>query len=290
MKKVIAYFIISLFIITLLFQSSSYANSPPPKDDFELHLIFENVDNEYPCYATILWDEIFEESNHKDSLYDTDPQKAYEISTAFASYKDVDNYNVPKTWWKCSEDTKLIWSTYRKGNFKVLIYLPDLEEFIVSKEYARGYADNYYSVNIKKALNNLKKGNHELKIEKGKGFKQEVNNLLWRMFFTIAIELFIALLFGFRKIKQILIIFFTNVFTQLLLNILMHLLIYNEVADYFIILIVVEFLVFILESSIYIKFLNKFSKKPASNTKIVTYTFIANLISLFLGLLLSIGA
>jgi hydrogenase-4 membrane subunit HyfE len=105
---------------------------------------------------------------------------------------------------------------------------------------------------------------------------------------TVAIELGIALLFGFRGKKQFRFILLVNAVTQIALNIALNIINYRFGQLAFIVLYIpLEIAVFIVEAFLYTWYLKKRSEKKVSSWKPCIYALAANTASFALGFLLS---
>lgn len=126
-------------------------------------------------------------------------------------------------------------------------------------------------------------------VSKSYNFHAEVFPLLCRILLTIAVELIVGILFQMRKKNQILLIGFTNLATQLILNLLLNLINYKYGPHaYLLHYIRMEIVVFIIEGLIYGRFLYHKSTTNNSKTNAWIYALIANLASLFVGIILSL--
>lgn len=116
----------------------------------------------------------------------------------------------------------------------------------------------------------------------------ELGSFAVRMILTIAIEIAVALLFGYRAKKQLLLLAGVNAGTQLLLNVLLNLFNSNTGAATFVILYAIfELMVFALEAAVYYPLLHKFSQKPKAKWMAVVYAAAANAGSFGAGILLA---
>jgi hypothetical protein len=105
---------------------------------------------------------------------------------------------------------------------------------------------------------------------------------------TIAIELCIALLFGFRTKKQILVIGLTNIVTQTILNILLNVFNYHQGAFGFIFNYVwMELVVFVIEGVVYAKLLRRYETRAERKIHPWLYAFAANILSFAVGMLIA---
>jgi len=218
-------------------------------------------------------------------LYDLDRS----IWKAFVDYKDPDGYYFLQRGWTVSETGEIAWTYYPPENFKILLYYPETETFVSSGSYERYAFDTYYTVDMEGVrigsveYNEDLSTNERINAYRSYNYRKELLSLAVRILLTIAIEMAVALLFGFRQKKQLQILALVNITTQLLLNLLLNIIHYNAGPLAFITSYVFfEFIVFALEAVLYCRFLKKVSLKK-ENEYYVLYSFIANSASFWVG-------
>lgn len=109
-----------------------------------------------------------------------------------------------------------------------------------------------------------------------------------RMILTVIVEIAVALLFGYRAKKQLLLLAGVNAGTQLLLNVLLNLFNCNTGAATFVLLYAIfELAVFALEAAVYYPLLHKFSHKPKAKWLALVYAAVANAGSFGAGILIA---
>ena len=176
------------------------------------------------------------------------------------------------------------------SKFKILLYFPEYDSFVVSSETYEKYAfHSYYKVDANGIeIQSVSIDNREFRLKKAIRI-HELTSLISRILITIIIEVFIALIFGFREKKQLLIILVTNIITQSILNILLNLINYYQGGLMFVFHYVwMELLVIVIEIIAYCSFFNKYSRKvPIGKFKISLYALIANVASFFSGVLIA---
>ena len=119
--------------------------------------------------------------------------------------------------------------------------------------------------------------NERINAYRSYNYRMELLSLAVRILLTIAIEMVVALLFGFRQKKQL------QITTQLLLNLLLNIIHYNAGPLAFITSYVFfEVIVFALEAGLYCRLLKRVSPKK-ENGDFVLYSFIANSASFWVG-------
>lgn len=210
------------------------------------------------------------------------------------NYKDPDGYYFLQRSWKVSESKELAWTYYPPDDFKILLYYPETETFVSSGIYARYAFDTYYTVDMDGVdigsveYNDDLSTNERIEAYRSYNYRQEMLALGARIVLTILIEMMVALLFGFRQKKQLLILAVVNIITQIILNVLLNVINYNSgplAFTFFYVLF--ELIVFALEAVLYCTILKRLSEKKKEDAYYILYSFVANLISFGAGLFLA---
>lgn len=211
----------------------------------------------------------------------------YEIWEKFVSYKDKDGYHFLQYFSDCTETSQFVWGYYPPDRFKILIFFPEYDKFVVSEEAYEQYAfDSYYNVDANGLELQSISFIGNINATRSYDYKWELISLFARIIATITIEILIALLFGFRAKKQLLVIGIVNIITQSILNILLNVINYNQgsmmfVFNYF----WMEALVFIIEAKVYSVLLYKYSSTELTKKWLTSlYAFTANAVSFVIGL------
>lgn len=198
------------------------------------------------------------------------------VRQAMAAYQDPDGFYFLQTAWQCSETRPLAWTYYPPVTYKLLVYFPDTGEFLSSGVYSRYAFDNYYTVDLADLANG------QLVLRKSYDYTWELVSLLVRILATIALELAVAVPFGFAKKPFLRPILTVNVVTQILLNLGLNMIAYWMGGLAFMIFFwPLEVLVFIVEAVAYRPLLGRRGGASASLTTI--YAFTANVISCVAG-------
>lgn len=198
------------------------------------------------------------------------------VRQAMAAYQDPDGFYFLQTAWQCSETRPLAWTYYPPVTYKLLVYFPDTGEFLTSGVYSRYAFDNYYTVDLADLANG------QLVLRKSYDYTWELVSLLVRILATIALELAVAVPFGFAKKPFLRPILTVNVVTQILLNLGLNMIAYWMGGLAFMIFFwPLEVLVFIVEAVAYRPLLGRRGGASASLTTI--YAFTANVISCVAG-------
>lgn len=198
------------------------------------------------------------------------------VRQAMAAYQDTDGFYFLQTAWQCSETRPLAWTYYPPVTYKLLVYFPDTGEFLTSGVYSRYAFDNYYTVDLADLANG------QLVLRKSYDYTWELVSLLVRILATIALELAVAVPFGFAKKPFLRPILTVNVVTQILLNLGLNMIAYWMGGLAFMIFFwPLEVLVFIVEAVAYRPLLGRRGGASAPLTTI--YAFTANVISCVAG-------
>ena len=287
MKKKAFVFLLIIIISVSVFPISVHADTGPKPS---VQITFVNMGDEV-CYGTLL-------SKHKStgpaSAWDGNEEHIYdngldrEIWQAFAEHKDTDGFYFLQWGWKCNETKSLIWGYYPPDPFKILLYYPDSQTFIVSEICEKYAFDSYYTVNMSGISIDSVSEKTVLSPEKSYDYTWEIISFACRVVITILLEIGIALLFGFSKKKALLLIGGVNIATQIALNIALNVTNYYQGSTGFILnYILLELVVIAVEAVIYVLFLKKVNEKPVSNVKSIGYAFAANVASFAVGLIIA---
>lgn len=201
-----------------------------------------------------------------------------EIWDKFVDYQDGDGFYFLQYLVKCSDDVTLNWNYYPPERFKVLVYLPESDTFLVSEDVLDQYAfDSYFTVT-------KKSDDSALLVDQGSGRGWEVLAFLLRLALTLAVEMGIALLFGYRNRKQLLIIAAVNVVTQIGLNVGLMYGGYSAVFfGYILKYVVYELFIIIVEYIIYKAALRRCEQSEEKKRYPFMYALCANTASFLLG-------
>lgn len=264
---------------------------------------FENMGDEL-CYGTLLSERestgpasVWDGTEENARTYEENPYSNYFVRAvweAFVNYKDPDGYYFLQEGWTVSETKEIAWTYYPPSSFKILLYYPETGTFVSSGIYERYAFDTYYTVdmdgvNISSVKYNEDLGTYEgIEAYRSYNYQQEMLSLIARIVVTIVIEMIVALLFGFRKKKQLLILSIVNLITQIVLNVLLNIINYNSGPLVFTVFYALfEIAIFAIEAVLYCKILKKASEKQQKNWYYVTYSFVANLVSFGAGFFLA---
>jgi hypothetical protein len=213
---------------------------------------------------------------------DWKPENEKPIWEKFIAYEDTDGYYFLQEWWDCSETNQLNWTYYPPTPFKILLYFPETDSFYVSDIYERYAFDSYFSVDLSDYATS------PITARQSYDYTWEVISLVARIVLTIALELAIALLFGYREKKALGFLAIVNVITQVVLNVALNIINYRSGSMGFTFaFICMEILVFAIEAITYKAVLHRYSEKEKVNRRGVTYALVANTASFAIGLWLA---
>ncbi len=254
---------------------------------------FENM-GDVLCYGTLLSEK---PSTGPSSVWDGNEESAYhngnerysylditeDIWRAFVGYEDSDGYYfLQETIWKVNETKEIDSRYYPPQKFKILLYYPETKTFAVSGICERYAFDTCYTVDMAGADVGAA---GRLNARRTYQWQQETVSLAARIVITIAIEMGIALLFGFRGKKVLLLLAAVNTATQIVLNVLLNFINFRSgyvafVRGY----IGLEFAVFAFEAVLYVFLMRKFTEKAKPVWFYIVYALAANAVSFGAGL------
>ena len=212
--------------------------------------------------------------------------KDYDIFLKFAEYHDADGFYFLQFFKDCSHTQQFKWTYFPPQNFKILLYFPETDRFIVSDQSYERYAfDSYFTAKAYSSDGLNPKSADRLSIAKSYHYAKELPSLAVRIILTIAIELIVAVLFGFREKKQMRFFALVNGITQVALNIALNTInYYSGPLGFLLFYALLELAIFIAEEILYTAYLTKHSEKELPNWKPGLYALVANASSFILGL------
>lgn len=286
----------------MIFPITASADTGPKPS---VRIKFENLGDEL-CYGTLLsskpstgpssaWDGTEEDARHNENsngYYDWQ-DFGYDVWKAFVDYDEKDEFYFLQEAWQINETKELAWTYYPPNEFKILLYFPETGEYAVSGVYERYAFDSYFTVNMDDAklsvdYNEELSSDDRLNAYKSYNYSVEIGSLVARILITIVIEMAIALLFGYREKKQLLLLTGVNSGTQIILNVLLNIVNYNSGEMAFVVFyILFELIVFTIEAVLFYHFLNKISIKQKPKWLAVVYALVANFVSFGAGMLIA---
>ena len=201
-------------------------------------------------------------------------EEEYKASAAFFEYAAQDTFFY---WGRVFEleDGRVYWGYCPPDQFKILLYDTAADSIYASDETDRFAFDSFYRVTIQE--------DRSLRVDKESHLFKTICNVTVRLVNTLLVEILIARVFGYRAKREILIIVIANILTQVFLN--WYLIVDNyhpDTAPWFLLLLLMEPLIFIGEAVAYAKCLKSHSKKRS-----VFYAITANTASLLSGALVN---
>lgn len=286
MKKKLFYTLLCTIIFVAALSVTAYADMGPKPS---VQITFEGLSDEL-CYGTLLSKK---KSTGPASVYDGETDYAvhsgnydwaeldYETWKAFVDYEDVDGYYFLQEGWRVDETKSLAWTYYPPSSFKILLYFPESGAFISSEIYETYAFDSYFTVDMNDMTDILV-------AEKSYDYTWELISMLVRIIFTVILEIGIAILFGFKNRKQLLIISCVNIITQIILNVLLNFINYSSGSMAFTAFyILFEIIVFAIEAVIFYTTLHRFSDKESKRYIPIIYALVANAFSFGAGFLIA---
>ena len=277
-------FFVFLFLITMLaFFPYLLVADAGPKPSVTIEI--KGLEGE-SYYVTLLSTEkrvgpynAFDKDNPESFNYDESFQD-YGIFTKFVEYPLAQGYFFLQRFFKIEEDHRFSWNYYPPHTYRVLIYLPENDKFILSESAYTNYAFNSYFTALVSEDDITLVSNYNL--------AKEIFALAVRIIVTVLIEVGIAWLFKIRKRNLIWFIIVVNLITQLLLNVFLNL------ASYIIGLFIASFLffmaevvVFLIEAVLYSLFFKRLSNGEIRWMKATFYALVSNIASLVIGLFMA---
>lgn len=287
--------LLSVFICVAVFFSLCVTASADIGPKPSVRITFEGVEKGTEYYGTLLserkstgpasaWDGV--EGNERHYNY------SYELWKTFADYTDKDGYYFLQEVWDCTGINQLNWTYYPPSPFKILLYFPETDTYLVSDIYERYAFDSYYTVNLADLTENMLSASSDkdaaIVAEESYNFTWEIISLVARIIATILLELAIAFIFGYREKKAIRFIAVVNILTQVSLNVALNIINYNMGSMAFtFFFIVLELAVFAAEAVVFALMLKRFTDNGKDKARSTAYAFVANAASFAIGLWLS---
>ena len=212
---------------------------------------------------------------------DTSPDELKELEAdpawrAFHRYADADGYYFLQFTAEGTGDGNFRWGYCPPQRFKVLLYFPESDRYVVS-EIAERYAfHSYFTVDVRQADGGV------VPVTKSWAYGRELCGLLFRIALTVAVELAAALPFGYREKRYLRPILTVNLVTQLLLNLALNAAVYyGGLWMALLLYLPLEAAVFLCEGAFY-------RSRFAGKGRPMLYAFTANALSFAVGAALAI--
>ena len=191
------------------------------------------------------------------------PDEGYEY---FAKYQDIDGYCFQGQYQKMKGAGQFSWSYYPPERFKIAIYCPEDDAFYLSETYEREEFNSYFTVQY---------GTSPLEVKVESHLGRDILNGLLRALATIVVEMALAYLFAYRSRSQLIIIFVTNMITQIFLNVFLAVTdAYGGLLVWMMMFVVGELAVLAIEELVYL-----LSFKKEKKGKVFLYALLANFLT-----------
>ncbi len=211
------------------------------------------------------------------------------IWNRLVAYEDPDGMVFAGNVQKLTGDGAYVWGYYPPSEFRVLIYFPDTDSFVESSEILEQYAfDSYYRADFDEISVGGNGAVATIPVIRRYNLMWQITAFLLRLAVTVAVECLLAVLFGFKGRRQMLLVLAVNCATQLAMN----LLILDESVGLFVFYVLkyalIEVGVILAEGLVYCLALPKLAT-PEQNRNIhpIAFAFFGNVASFSLGFLLS---
>ena len=300
----IIYFALCVLILCSVLCVPASADMGPKAS---VHIDFKNMGDEV-CYATLLsytpstgpssvWDGNYDHAYHNEnesSWYYGNAILDFATWKKFVEYADADGYYfLQENVYDVGETKQIHWGYYPPNKFKILLYYPETDKFVVSDILERYAFDTYYTVDMQGVdigsvdYDEENSTNDRLIAYKTYQWQTEAVSLVARMVLTILIEMGFALLFGFRQKKPLVFLAIVNVTTQVILNVILNIIDFNSGSLAFTLAYInLEIAVFAIEAILYCILMNRYTEKPRSKLTYVFFSLAANAVSFCAGLAL----
>ncbi len=212
------------------------------------------------------------------------------ILQKFAQYPDADGY-VALFWVDdCAKTHRIYLTRFSVPEFKILIYFPETDHFVVSDRIYQSYSFNSsFAVHAEQiGLSPDSQGELDLKLQNTYQYGRMVLAFLVQVAITLSIEIGLALAFDLNKKQVLRFIVLVNLVTQVLLNVVLYWInyqvgLFSMAVSYF----GLEILVFLLEAVLYAIYFGRLEDVFIDGWKPWVYSLVANATSFLVGLQLS---
>lgn len=282
--KGMQFFLCAILIFCLVPITAQADMGPKP----EINIYFEGCENE--IYASLFSDD-GDPSNGAFDGTSGGTRVPDEIQKAFADYRDYslsDESQCPVEIWIIDDSNNLLhWGYNPPDRYKLVIYLPETEEFIESNVYESFQFKSNYSINLQE------------RDEQGKLVMHEINEsvldymlspeIIINMILTLLVEMGIAYLFSIRGRNSMIVVALTNITTQIMLDVALVKFIIMAGGGWAMIILyfLAEIFIAIFEAVLYAIILRKTNKTKVSVLRAILYSFTANAASFWGGILIN---
>lgn len=206
-------------------------------------------------------------------------EEEHEIWQKFARYEDPDGFYFLQEYWYCTDAQGFTWGYHPPDVFKILLYFPETGAFLTSGVLERYAFESYFHCAV---------SGGGMQVRASYDYSRGLSRAALRAALTILLEAGLALLFGYRENRQLLLFAGTNLITQGLLYISLYLITYWKGPwAFWFWFVVLELAVFILEAAVYSLLIGRCSRERQPPGRACRYALVANLLSCGLGMALS---
>ena len=235
-----------------------------------------------PCWVTLLAEDTVIGPWHeteKGTVAAVDPGET-PVLEAFDAFEDEDGYHFLQWFDQVADDTPATWSYMAPKSFKILFWFPESGGYAVTETLDRYAYSAVYRVDFS-GVDPAAGGVQTVTAQKNYDYAGEALGLAARFALTLAVELLIALPFGYLKRRCLRVLLLTNLVTQLALNLALNLTCYfSGWLAMWLLYPLLELAVFAVEAVVFRLAL----KKPEGKGHPVLYAFVANAASYAFGL------
>jgi hypothetical protein len=217
-----------------------------------------------------------------------------EIFDKFKAFSEGDDFYLWPYIKECTES--FVFGYYPPTTFKILVYSPESDKFAISNIYERYAFHSYYTVSLEN-FSEISVSSHAdlteeklLTAEKSYDHSNEIKGLIARLIITVAIEVFLAYLFGYKNASSISVILIANLLTQIFLNLYLNYDIYLHGNSFTYRLggyLFIELVILVAEGALYAFTIAKQSEKPSKKRALI-YAAVANALSFIIGIYLAV--
>lgn len=234
------------------------------------------------CWVTLLAEQTSIGPWHeteKGTVAAVEPEEA-PVLDAFDAFEDPDGYHFLQWFDRVQDASPATWSYMAPKHFKILFWFPESGSYAVTEKLDRYAYSAVYQVDFS-GFDPAAGEVQTVAAQKNYDYAGEALGLAARFVLTLAVELLIALPFGYLKQQYLRVLLIANLATQLALNLALNLTAYYSGSlAMWVFYPLYELAVFIVEAVVF-----RLAFKPeAGKGHPVLYAFVANAASYAFGL------
>ena len=234
------------------------------------------------CWVTLLAEETVIGPWHeteKGTVAAVEPEEA-PVLDAFDAFEDPDGYHFLQWFDRVQDASPATWSYMAPKHFKILFWFPESGSYAVTEKLDRYAYSAVYRVDFS-CFDPAAGGVQTVAAQRNYDYAGEALGLAARFVLTLAVELLIALPFGYLKRQYLRVLLIANLATQLALNLALNLTAYYSGSlAMWVFYPLYELAVFAVEAVVF-----RLAFKPeAGKGHPVLYAFVANAASYAFGL------